>query len=73
MKHLSGAPSLERLLALLANFRLGWKGLPGISFISYRLCMKKKGLFYLTLAQDPLVALNESWKENNTTAFSFLS
>jgi hypothetical protein len=35
--------------------------------------MKKKGLFYLTLAQDPLVALNESWKEKNTTAFSFLS
>jgi hypothetical protein len=35
MKHLSGAPLLDWLLALLTNNRLGWKGLPGTSAIAY--------------------------------------
>jgi hypothetical protein len=32
---LSGAPHEGRLLALPANIRLGWKGLPGINTLAY--------------------------------------
>jgi len=35
MKHNLGVPVLGRLLALLTNIRLGWKGLPGTSSLAY--------------------------------------
>ncbi len=35
MKHLSGAPLKGRFLALPANIRLGWKGLPGTNVLAY--------------------------------------
>jgi hypothetical protein len=35
MKHLSGAPLQGMLLALPANIRLGWKGLPRTNALAY--------------------------------------
>jgi hypothetical protein len=35
VKHLSGAPLYGRLLALIPNITLGWKGLPGINPFAY--------------------------------------
>jgi hypothetical protein len=35
VKDLSGAPLLGRLLALHANIRLSWKGLPGTNALAY--------------------------------------
>ncbi len=35
MMHLLGAPLLARLLALPANIRLDWKGLPGTKALAY--------------------------------------
>jgi hypothetical protein len=35
VKPLSGAPLWGRLLALLTNVRLGWKGLPGTNTLVY--------------------------------------
>jgi hypothetical protein len=31
----SGVPFYDRLLALFANIRLGWKGLPGTIIVAY--------------------------------------
>ncbi len=51
MKHLSDALLIGRLLALPANIRLGWKGLPGINALAY---YEKSSLtavkFFITLA-----------------------
>jgi len=53
VKHLSGAPLYGRLLALLANIRLGWKRLPGTNALAY---YEKLGLMtvksFITLAPD---------------------
>jgi hypothetical protein len=35
VKHLSGAPLKDRLLALPKNISLGWKGLPGTNALAY--------------------------------------
>jgi hypothetical protein len=35
VKHLSDGPLKGRLLALLINIRLGWKGLPGTNALAY--------------------------------------
>jgi hypothetical protein len=35
VKHISGAPLYDRLLALPTNIRVGWKGLPGTNPPAY--------------------------------------
>ncbi len=35
VKHLSGAPLSDRLLAVSTNNRLGWKGLPGANALAH--------------------------------------
>ncbi len=35
VRHISGDPLYDRLLALPTNIRLGWKGLPGTNTLAY--------------------------------------
>ncbi len=53
MKHRSGAPLQGRLLALLANIILGWKGLPGTNdLVYYENCQIKVVKWFIVQAQD---------------------
>ena len=50
LKNLSDAPLWGRLLALLTNNRLSWKGLPGTNTSLLRKCVNRRQKSFITLA-----------------------